>query len=62
MTSYIITLSAARNVISHGKIKHIQVRYYFILTLLKGGQISMEKTHIAQNPTDILTKVVTRRN
>ena len=50
----------ANNSTFHSKTKHIQLRYHFIQLVLENGQLKLEKIHISQNPTDMLTKVVTR--
>ena len=44
----------------HSKTKYIQLRYHFIRSILENGQLKLEKIHTSQNPTDMLTKVVTR--
>ena len=38
--------------------KHIDVRFYFIWEILDEGDIELQKIHIKENPTDILTKVI----
>lgn len=50
----------AKNSTFHSKTKHIQLRYHFIQSGLENGQLKLEKIHTSQNPTDMLTKVVTR--
>ena len=48
----------ANNSAFHSRTKHIQLRYHFIRSVLKDGQLKLEKIHISQNPADMLTKVV----
>jgi hypothetical protein len=50
----------AKNSAFHLKTKHIQLRYHFIRSTLEDGQLKLEKIHTSQNPTDMLTKGVTR--
>ena len=50
----------AKNSALHSKTKHIQLRYHFIQSILEDGQLKLEKIHTNENPTDMLTKVVTR--
>ena len=50
----------ANNLSFHSKTKHIQLRYHFIRSVLKNGQLKLEKIHTSQNLVDMLTKVVTR--
>jgi hypothetical protein len=50
----------AKNSAFHSKTKHIQLRYHFIRSALEDGQLKLEKIHTSQNPTDMLTKGVTR--
>jgi pyruvate-formate lyase-activating enzyme len=44
----------------HSKTKHIHLMYHFIRSILEDGHLKLEKIHTSQNPTDLLTKVVTR--
>jgi hypothetical protein len=44
----------------HSNTKHIHLRYHFIRSILEDGQLKLEKIHTSHNPTDMLTKVVTR--
>eukprot|EP00253_Pinus_taeda_P026018 PITA_26018 len=50
----------AKNSAFHSKTKHIHLKYHFIRSTLEDGQLKLEKIHTSQNPTDILTKVITR--
>ncbi|KAH9300486.1 hypothetical protein KI387_012069 [Taxus chinensis] len=44
----------------HSRMKHIQLRYHFIRTTFKEEKLKLEKIHTSQNPTNMMTKVVTR--
>jgi hypothetical protein len=50
----------AKNSAFHSKTKHMQLRYHFIQSTLEDGQLKLEKIHTSQNPTDMLTKGITR--
>ena len=50
----------AKNSALDSKTKHIQLWYHFIRSILQDGQLKLEKIHTNDNPTDMLTKVVTR--
>ena len=50
----------AKNSEFHSKTKYIQLKYHFIRLVLKDGELKLEKIHTSQNPSDMLTKVVTR--
>ena len=50
----------AKNSSFHSKTNHIQLRYHFIRSILEDGHLKLEKIHTRQNPTDMLTKGVTR--
>jgi len=49
----------AKNPAFHLRTKHIQLRYHFIRSLLDSGELLLEKICGAENPADMLTKVVT---
>ena len=49
----------AKNSVFHSRIKHLQVRYHFIRSLLENGMIYLEKISGSQHPADMLTKAVT---
>ncbi|GKF80934.1 hypothetical protein Tco_0239536 [Tanacetum coccineum] len=44
---------------SHGRTKHIKIRYPYIRELVSEGTLSLKKILGANNPADMLTKVVT---
>ena len=50
----------AKNSTFHSKTKHIQLRYHFIRSALEDGHLKLEKIHTSHNPTDMLTKGVTK--
>ncbi|KAL5850870.1 hypothetical protein ACOSQ4_008883 [Xanthoceras sorbifolium] len=49
----------AKNQVYHVRTKHIDVRYHFVREILEEGQILLQKIHTAENPADMMTKVVT---
>lgn len=50
----------AKNQVFHARTKHIDVRYHFVREILEEEEILLQKIHTTENPTDMLTKVVTR--
>ena len=50
----------AKNSTFNSNTKHIYLKYHFIQSVLKHGQLKLEKMHIIQNLVDMLTKVVTK--
>ena len=44
----------------HSRIKHIQFKYHFIRSILDEELLKLEKINTSQNPTNMLTKVVTK--
>jgi hypothetical protein len=50
----------AKNQVFHARTKHIDVRYHFVREILEEEEILLQKIHTAENPADMLTKVVTR--
>uniref|UniRef100_A0A5B7BYT4 Reverse transcriptase Ty1/copia-type domain-containing protein n=1 Tax=Davidia involucrata TaxID=16924 RepID=A0A5B7BYT4_DAVIN len=49
----------AKNQVHHARTKHIDVRFHFILEIVDEGDILLQKIGTADNPADMLTKVVT---
>ncbi|KAL5778179.1 hypothetical protein ACOSP7_011105 [Xanthoceras sorbifolium] len=49
----------AKNQVYHVRTKHIDVRYHFVREILEEDQILLQKIHTAENPADMMTKVVT---
>nr|KYP42880.1 Retrovirus-related Pol polyprotein from transposon TNT 1-94 [Cajanus cajan] len=52
----------AKNPMFHANTKHIQLRYHFIRGLINDGTLLLKKILGLENPTDMLTKVVTIEN
>jgi hypothetical protein len=50
----------ANNSTFHSNTKHIQLRYYFIRSIFKDGQLNLENIHTSQNTIDMLTKILNR--
>ena len=53
------SINLANNSAFNSKIKHIQLKYHFIIFFLEYELLKLEKIHTSQNPTNMLTKVVT---
>ncbi|GJV76306.1 retrovirus-related pol polyprotein from transposon TNT 1-94 [Tanacetum coccineum] len=51
----------AKNLVFHGRTKHIKIRYHYIRELVSEGMLSLKKILGAKNPVDMLTKVVTTK-
>ena len=49
-----------KNQIYHVGTKHIDIRFHFVREILDKGDIELKKIHTKKNPTDMLTKVVSR--
>ncbi|KAG8479441.1 hypothetical protein CXB51_029725 [Gossypium anomalum] len=49
----------AKNQVYHSRTKHIDVRYHFVREVFKKGKILLQKIPTADNPADMMTKVVT---
>ncbi|GJR87474.1 retrovirus-related pol polyprotein from transposon TNT 1-94 [Tanacetum coccineum] len=50
-----------KNLVFHGRTKHIKIRYHYIRELVSEGTLSLKKILGAKNPADMLTKVVTTK-
>jgi len=48
----------AKNQIYHVRMKHINVRFYFVREIHDEGDIELQKIYTKENLTDMLTKVV----
>ena len=48
----------AKNHVYLARTKHIDVRFHFVLKILNKGDIKLQKINTKENPTDILTKIV----
>ena len=49
----------AKNQVYHARTKHIDVRYHFVREILEKGRVLLQKIPTAENPADMMTKVVT---
>ena len=47
-----------KNQIYHARTKHIDVRFHFVREIVDDGKILLQKIKTAENPADMLTKVV----
>ena len=48
----------AKNQVHHSRTKHIDARFHFIREIVTEGDILLQKISTADNPADMLTKVV----
>ena len=48
----------AKNQVYHAKTKHIDVPYHFMREILKESRVKIQKIRTAENPANMLTKVV----
>jgi hypothetical protein len=48
----------AKNQVHHSRTKHIDVRFHFIREIVEEGDVLLQKIPTADNPADMLTKVV----
>ena len=42
----------------HARTKHIDVKYHYVREIIKGGDVLLKKIDTKDNPSDMLTKVV----
>ena len=49
----------AKNQVFHVRTKHIDVRYHFVREIIEDEKILLQKIGTAENPADMMTKVVT---
>eukprot|EP00268_Persea_americana_P019113 TRINITY_DN19787_c0_g1_i12.p1 TRINITY_DN19787_c0_g1~~TRINITY_DN19787_c0_g1_i12.p1 ORF type:complete len:193 (+),score=26.21 TRINITY_DN19787_c0_g1_i12:608-1186(+) len=49
----------AKDQVHHSRTKHIDIRYHFVREIVDEGDILLQKIATADNPADMLTKVVT---
>ena len=49
----------AKNQVYHARTKHIDVRFHFVREIIDEGKIHLQKIKTADNPADMMTKVVT---
>lgn len=52
-------IQLVKNSSFYSRTKYIQVRYYFIQSLLEDETLKLEKIYGSQNSVDMLTKIVT---
>ncbi|KAG8497200.1 hypothetical protein CXB51_008576 [Gossypium anomalum] len=52
----------AKNQVYHARTKHIDVRFHFVREIIDEGKICLQKIKTADNPADMMTKVVTATN
>ena len=50
----------SKNQVHHARTKHIDVSFHFIREIISKGDIRLLKIGTADNPADMLTKVITR--
>ena len=48
-----------KNQVYHARTKHIDVRYHFVWEIIEESGVLVQKIKTDDNPTDMLTKVVT---
>nr|GEU65012.1 hypothetical protein [Tanacetum cinerariifolium] len=53
-------IDLSKNPVQHSRIKHIEIRHYFLLDNVQKGNISIEKIAFEDNITDIFTKPLKR--
>ena len=50
------SIALSKNLVFHGRSKHIEIRYHFIRELVENGDIKMEFCKSKQQLADIFTK------
>ncbi|KAH9754792.1 Integrase catalytic domain-containing protein [Citrus sinensis] len=50
----------AKNQTYHARTKHIDVKYHYVREIIEGGDVLLKKIGTKDNPSDMLTKVVSR--
>ena len=53
-------IDLSKNSMYHSRSKHIEVRYHLLRRVVEQQSFELEKIHTEENPTDLLTKVVSR--
>jgi len=53
-------VSVAKNPEHHGRIKHLDLRFYWLRDVVESGQISVVHILTAKMPADLLTKSLTQ--
>ena len=54
------TICLSKNQVHHARTKYIDVRFHFIREIISEGDIRLLKIGTADNPADMLTKVIAR--
>ena len=54
------TIYLVKNQVYYARTKHIEVIFHFVREILDEGNIKLQKVHMKENSTDILTKVLPR--
>ena len=50
----------AKNLTYHARIKHIDVKYYYVRDVIEGSDVLLKNIDIKDNPSDMMTKVVSK--
>ena len=53
-------IDLSKNSMYYSRSKHIEVRYHLLRRVVEQQSFGLEKIHTEENPTDMLTKVVSR--
>ena len=53
-------IDLSKNSMYHSRSKHIEVRYHLLRRVVEQQSFELEKIRTEENPTDMLTKVVSR--
>ena len=53
-------IDLSKNSVYHSRLKHIEVRYHWLRLVVELRSFELEKIHTDKNPTNMLTKVVSR--
>ena len=53
-------IDLSKNSMYHSRSKHIEVRYHWLRLVVELRSFELEKIHTDKNPTNMLTKVVSR--
>ena len=53
-------IDLSKNSMYHSRQKHIEVRYHLLRRVVEQQSFELEKIRTEENPTDMLTKVVSR--
>ena len=53
-------IAVSRNPEHHGRMKHLDLRFYWLRDVCKAGQVEVKHIHTKQMPADIMTKTLAR--